>query len=64
MTCCHTMLADQMDPGLTWWCQGHTLKAYMKVLELGAYDAILGFDWLRTQESCDLSLAGQNHRVH
>ena len=43
----HTMVTDQWVPDFTWWCQGHTLKSDMKVLQLGAYDAILGFDWLQ-----------------
>jgi hypothetical protein len=32
---------------MEWWANGHTLTANMKVLELGAYDAILGYDWLK-----------------
>ncbi|WVZ93557.1 hypothetical protein U9M48_039527, partial [Paspalum notatum var. saurae] len=36
-------------PDLEWWCQGHTFKTPMKVLPLGSYDAILGFDWLEQQ---------------
>jgi hypothetical protein len=27
---------------------GHTLHIDMRVLEMSAYDAILGYDWLRT----------------
>ena len=51
----HTMVTDQWVPGFTWWCQGHTLKSDMKVLQLGAYDAILGFDWLQAHSPmhCD-----------
>ena len=51
----HTMVTDQWVPDFTWWCQGHTLKSDMKVLQLGAYDAILGFDWLQAHSpmKCD-----------
>lgn len=31
---------------LSWWTQGHTFETGMGVLELGAYDAVLGMDWL------------------
>jgi hypothetical protein len=43
----HTMLTDKIVPQLQWWCQGHTLTTAMQVLDLGAYDAILGYDWLK-----------------
>jgi len=42
------LLTDKMVPKMEWWCQGHTLSMDMRVLELGAYDAILGYDWLQT----------------
>jgi len=32
---------------LAWWCLGTTLVHDMQVLELSAYDAILGYDWLK-----------------
>jgi hypothetical protein len=38
---------NQMVPALSWWCQGETFNTDMKVIELGAYDAILGIDWLK-----------------
>lgn len=41
-----TMTTDKMVPNLSWWIQGHTISADMKVLDLGAFDAILGYDWL------------------
>lgn len=41
------MQCSQIVPDLSWWCQGETFTTSMKVLELGAYDAILGMDWLK-----------------
>jgi hypothetical protein len=41
------MVTDSWVPKMEWWANGHTLTANMKVLELGAYDAILGYDWLK-----------------
>lgn len=41
------MTTDQWIPQLEWWVDGHTMHADMRVLELGAYDAILGYDWLK-----------------
>lgn len=32
---------------LQWYIQGHTLSSDMIVLDIGPYDAILGFDWLK-----------------
>ena len=32
---------------LAWWCLDTTLVHDMQVLELSAYDAILGYDWLK-----------------
>ena len=43
-----SILTDQVVPRLEWWCQGHTFSTRMKVLPLGSYDAILGYDWLST----------------
>jgi hypothetical protein len=31
---------------LEWWAQGHTFHTAMRVLDIAAYDAILGYDWL------------------
>jgi hypothetical protein len=42
------LVTDKMVPHMEWWCQGHTLTSDMKVLALGVYDAILGYDWLKT----------------
>lgn len=37
---------DSMVPALTWWIQGITFRNSMLVFDLGAYDAVLGMDWL------------------
>jgi hypothetical protein len=38
-----------------WWTEGHTFMFPMRVLDLGVFDAILGFDWLevRSPMECD-----------
>jgi hypothetical protein len=41
------LVFDKMVHNLEWWCQGHTLVGNMILLDLGAYDAILGYDWLK-----------------
>lgn len=41
------MITDQWVPKMEWWTNGYTLHSDMKALELGAYDAILGYDWLQ-----------------
>lgn len=41
------VISDKVVPQLSWWCQGHTITSEMRVLDLGAYDAILGYDWLQ-----------------
>lgn len=41
------LLTDKMVLGMEWWAQGHTFHTDMRVLELEAYVAILGFDWLK-----------------
>jgi hypothetical protein len=43
----HLLVTDKEVHQLQWWIQGHTLQTDMKVLDLGAYDAILGYDWLK-----------------
>jgi hypothetical protein len=49
------LITDKRVPNLEWWCQGHTVKTDMRVLELGTYDAILGYDWLKIHSpmQCD-----------
>ncbi|XP_071676898.1 uncharacterized protein [Lolium perenne] len=41
------LTCDQMVPQLSWWAQGYSFSTDMRVLPLGAYDAILGVDWLK-----------------
>jgi len=41
------LVTDKLVPAMEWWCQGHTLVSDMQVLDLGGYDAILGYDWLK-----------------
>jgi hypothetical protein len=43
-----TILSDQYIPALEWWAQGFTFYTDMRVLHMVAYDAVLGYDWLRT----------------
>uniref|UniRef100_A0A8R7Q347 Uncharacterized protein n=1 Tax=Triticum urartu TaxID=4572 RepID=A0A8R7Q347_TRIUA len=40
------LTCTRMVPGLKWWMQGHTFATPMRELEIGAYDGILGMDWL------------------
>lgn len=49
------MVTNQTVSNLEWWSNGHTLSTDMKVLQLGAYDAILGYDWLKAHSPmlCD-----------
>lgn len=41
------LYSDSYVPEMEWWIQGHSFNTSMRVLDLEAYDAILGFDWLR-----------------
>jgi hypothetical protein len=41
------LVCDQWVPQLSWWIQGETFHTPMRVLPLGAYDAILGIDWFK-----------------
>lgn len=40
-------ITDQCVPNMEWWAQGHTFTTNMRVLDLPAYDAILGYHWLQ-----------------
>jgi hypothetical protein len=33
-------------PNFKWWCQGHTFQVNAKVLAMGAYNLVLGMEWL------------------
>jgi hypothetical protein len=41
-----TLQCDQSVLAFSWWLQGETFTTAMGVLPLGAYNAILGVDWL------------------
>ena len=47
--------SDRRVKDIRWWIGGHTFVSTMRVLEIGVYDAILGFDWLRAHSpmECD-----------
>jgi hypothetical protein len=40
------VLSDREVKGFSWWIQGHTFQQDVRILELAAYDLILGMDWL------------------
>lgn len=44
---CEYLYSTQMVPEFTWWSHGTTFVTPMRVLDLGAYDAILGMVWLK-----------------
>jgi hypothetical protein len=44
-----TSVSDQQVSDMEWWAQGYTFHTSMRVLDIGAYDAILGYDWLRSR---------------
>ena len=56
------LISDHWVPQMSWWCDGFTLYSDMKVLDIGAFDAILGFDWLTSSSpmTCDWS----NRSIH
>ncbi|XP_020184893.1 uncharacterized protein [Aegilops tauschii subsp. strangulata] len=60
------MTCNSMVQGLNWWIQGHTFTTDMRQLELGAYDGVLGMDWLEqfSPMSChwlDKTLTFEHH---
>lgn len=42
-----SMVSAHKVSKLNWWVPNHTFHTDMRVLYIGAYDAILGFDWLK-----------------
>jgi hypothetical protein len=40
-----TLVSDQQVSELEWLAQGYTFHTIMRVLDIGAYDAILGYCW-------------------
>jgi hypothetical protein len=62
--------SDTMVLGVPWWANGHSFSTNMRVLDLGPYDAILGYDWLshHSPMECDwvnktMSFMDRGHRV-
>lgn len=55
------LITDKLVPGLEWLVQGHTFSSDMRVLDLPAYDAILGYD---CKQSYHTSLGYENNGVH
>jgi hypothetical protein len=49
------MLSSKRVAALEWWVEGHTYASNMRILDLEAYDAILGYDWLKSHSpmECD-----------
>jgi hypothetical protein len=49
------IISDQEVKGLEWWIQGVIIYADARVLDIGAYDMILGMDWLESHSpmQCD-----------
>jgi hypothetical protein len=47
--------SNQEVKDISWWTQGHTFCINAKVLTLGAYDMVLGMDWLEQHSpiQCD-----------
>jgi hypothetical protein len=47
--------SDMIVPNFEWWLQGHTFNIDARVLDLAAYDLILGMDWLEQHRpmTCD-----------
>jgi hypothetical protein len=49
------LMSATLVQNLEWWSNGHFYHTDMRVLPLGAFDAILGFDWLKQHNpmECD-----------
>jgi hypothetical protein len=64
------LISDKVVKDMEWWIQGHTFHTDMKVLDLGPFDAILGYDWLKSHnpmachwENRTLSIDHQGRQV-
>lgn len=53
------LISDHWVPNMPWWCNGYTLHADMRVLDISAFDCILGYDWLQPQSHA-MPLGRQN----
>jgi hypothetical protein len=51
------LITNQWVPNLEWWSNGYTVQTTMKVLHMPAYDAILGYDWLKSNSSMQCNWA-------
>lgn len=49
------LTTDSIVPDMEWWTNGTTFSNNMRVLQMGAYDAILRYDWLSSHSPmiCD-----------
>jgi hypothetical protein len=41
------MVSDRMVKNVEWWDANHMFRTNMRVLPLSAFDAVLGYEWLR-----------------
>lgn len=57
------LISDHWVPKLAWWCNGYTLETDMKVLDMDAFDAILGYDWLQSHSPMNCHWRNQDIRV-
>jgi predicted aspartyl protease len=50
-----TVMSNMVVRGLEWWIQGYAFQVNARVLNLAAYDLILGMDWLEQHNhmTCD-----------
>lgn len=50
-------------PACSWTTQGHPFVTDFKIIKLGAYDAILGMDWLRQHSPMHIDWDSQHMQV-
>lgn len=65
------LLCVQEIPHCQWFVQGHEFTTTFKVLPLGHYDVILGYDWLKAHspmevdwDSKSMVVSDKGWRVH